>query len=107
MPASEGEKATTEGVRAPSPVVTTSINQTNLHVLRNKPRTHLRKTRHNTTGAAPPIVTEEAPTRRSPRLHDEVGAPQPTGEPNSGRIPLHQPNIITQVAVGLLTEHVY
>ena len=107
LPASEGEEAATEGVRASAPTVSTSTNPTNPRVLRNKPRTHLRKTRHNTLGAASPLVTEEAPTRRSLRLHDGVGAPRPTGEPNSGRISLHQPNIITQAAVGLLTENVY
>ena len=50
---------------------------------------------------------EEAPTRRSPRLNEGVGAPQPTGEPNSPRIPLHQPNIITQASVDILTVNVY
>ena len=44
LPASEGEKAATEGVRAPAKAVTTSTNPTNPRVLRNKPIPHLRKT---------------------------------------------------------------
>ena len=44
VPTSEGEKAATEGVRAPAKAVTTSTNPTNPRVLRNKPIPHLRKT---------------------------------------------------------------
>merc|ERR1711966_341571 len=51
--------------------------------------------------------TAQAPTRKSPRLHGGDGAPRPTGGPNSGRIPLHQPNIITQAAIDRLTDDVY
>ena len=58
-------------------------------------------------GATPLIVGEETPERRSPRLHEGAQAPRPTGEPNSARIPLHQPNIITQAAVDELTANVY
>ena len=107
LPASEGEKAATEGVRPQAEPVTTSANPTNPRVLRNKPRTHLKQTRHNTPGAPPPIVTERTQKRRSPRLQDGVQAPQPTGKPNSARIPLHQPNTITQAAVDELTANVY
>ena len=42
LPTSEGEKAATEGVGPLAEPVTTSTNPTNPHVLRNKPRTHLK-----------------------------------------------------------------
>ena len=107
VPATEGEQAATEGVRPQAEPVTTSTNPTNPHVLRNKPRTHLRQTRRNTPGATPAIVGEGTPKRRSPWLQEGVQAPQPTGEPNSAGIPLHQPNIITQAAMDELTANVY
>ena len=91
----------------PRPQQQAPTQQIRAFLCRSKPRTHLKQTRRNAPGAAPPIVTAEAPTRRSPRLHDRVGAPRPKGEPSSGRIPLHQPDIITQAVIDLLTEDVY
>ena len=68
---------------------------------------YLKQTRSNTPGAAPPIITEEPTARRSRRLNPETAARRPTGKPNSTRTPLHQPNIITQAAIDMLTANVY
>ena len=107
MSATEGEQAATEGVQTRAAPVTTSTNPTNPRVLRENPRTHLKQTRRNTPGAPPPIVGGETPKRRLPWLQGGAQAPRLTGEPNSARIPLHQPNIITQAAVDALIANVY
>ena len=101
------ERAASEGVQTRAAPVTTSTNPTNLHVLREKRRTHMKHTRCNTPGATPSIIGGETPKRRSPRLKEGVQAPRPTGKPNSARIRLRQPNIITQAAVDALTANVY
>ena len=62
LPTSEGEKTATEGVGPPATTVTTSTNPTNPHVLRDKPRTHLKQTRRNTPAAVPPICSHRTST---------------------------------------------
>ena len=56
VPATEGERAATEGVQTPAAPVTTSTNPTNPRVLRKKTRMHLKHTRRKTPGASPLIV---------------------------------------------------
>ena len=59
LSATEGELSATEGdpkvIRPTNPAVTTSTNPTAPRVLRNKPRTHLRRTRNNKPGTIPPL----------------------------------------------------
>ena len=103
VPTTEGAEAATEGEQAPPVPITTSTNPTNPRVLASKPRTHLKMTRANTPGTLPQIVTEEPAKRRSKRLDPNLVVPLQSSEPNSSRIPLHQPNIITQAAVDAVT----
>jgi hypothetical protein len=55
----------------------------------------------------PLIVTEEPAKRRSRRLNPDGIIPILSKEPNSKRIPLHQPNIITHAAIDAVTANVY
>ena len=108
FPTSEGVETATEGGKEQSTPVTTSTNPTSLHILRQKPRTHLNQTQRNTRGTTPLIIIEEPATRRSQQLNLEAHvALQPTSKPNSAHIPLHQLNIITQAAVDALTANIY
>ena len=109
LPTSEDVKVkeATEGDQQQHMPVTTSTNPTDLRFLRQKPRTHLKQTRSNTPGAAPPIITEEPAVRRSRRLNPDTAAPRPTGEPISAHILHHKPNIITQAVIDMLTVNVY
>ena len=83
MKATEAVKHTKEQAEASR--VTASTNQTNPRALENKPRTHLRNTRANTTGHTPSVATTEQTRRRSRRLNPEEVLVHST-EPNSALI---------------------
>ena len=107
MVAPEGENVATEDKQQPTDQVTTSTNPTNPRILNQKTRSHLKATRANTLGVAPLIVTEELTIQRSRYLNPSAQVPSATGEPNSTHISLHQPNIITHVAIDAVTANVY
>ena len=62
--------------------------------------------RANKPGSTPPITATRDRRRRSTRLNTQT-APLNSAEPNSARILIHQPNIITQAAVDAITANVY
>ena len=102
--------AATEGVGTPATrrtlphVVPTSTNPTNSRILSEKPRTHLKITRANTPGTTPAIVAPDPAKRRSRRLNPDVVEPVIITGMSSDRIPLCQPNLISQEAVNAVTE---
>jgi hypothetical protein len=70
VPTSEGECPIDNNryiQQQPSPAVTMTNNPTDPQVLRNAPRTHLRKTRANTPGMLPQINVIPPPPRRTKR----------------------------------------
>ena len=92
-------------ITKPQPAsVTTRTNLINLRVLAQKPRTHLRNTRGNTLGSTTPVQSEEPAKRRSRQLNLPVEEPVMPATLSSKRIPLIQPNIITEDAINLITE---
>ena len=106
-PTSEGGTAIQRVAAAPP--ITTTTNPTAPRTIQGKPRTHQRTTRNNTPGAVPPIKSKVTAPRRSARLSQiEIIEPCIINKtPNSFRIPLANPNIISQDAVNLLTDNVF
>ena len=87
--------------------VTTTTNPTNLRVMAAKPRMHLRATRANTPGVTPPTPMTTAKKQRSTQLNPDVIVVEEATTPNSNRIPLYHPNMISQEAINFVTENTY
>ena len=69
-----------------------------LYVFIEKPRTHLRKTRRNTPGTLPKIITQAAPEQLSQWLNPDkfIVEEQTLVKPNSYRIPFNIQNCVSQ-----------
>ena len=93
--ATEGAKESQQRVATEPKPVTTTTNPTNSRVLATKPQTHLRITRANKPGTTAPIATPDATNRRSIRLNPEEMMVEEATTPNSNRIPLYHPNMIS------------
>ena len=97
-PTSEGEPPVQRV--AASPPVTTPTNPTAPHTLQEKPRSHQQKTRNNTPGMVPAIITPPKETRTSLRFNpkrEPLVIIETT--PNSTRIPMAHVNIVSPEAV--------
>ena len=93
-----------------APPVTTTTDPTAPENVYAAPRSHSRTTRANVPGATPAINRPAEPRRRSPRLNLDHGgweyATLPC-TPNSDRIPLAGPSLVSQEALNLLTSKVW
>ena len=90
-----------------SPQVTTTTSPTNPNNIFLVPKTHQRKTRSNTPMTTTPIVRDEHKRRVLPRLNPGTTYEAPLATPNSNRIPLVAPHIISQEAINYLTDKVW
>ena len=84
-----------------APPITTTTNPTAPATMKAKPRTHLRKTRNNTPGTAPAIITPPVQSgttqRRSTRLNPTIVEPIILAtSPNSNQIPMAHSHIIAE-----------
>ena len=104
LPTSEGDKGATEGEQQVLVPITTSTNSTHTHILHQRLRTHFKTNRAGTLTTLPPITTDdEHPKSRSRRKNpDYVDRANPIQRAKQRSHPLHQPNIVTQVAIDLL-----